>query len=163
MRYFKLPPQPKRHATGRAGEGSRTLVNSLEGYSSTVELHPRQKSTPIALPNCVHIAVIFWPSPLTSFSNVSPLVFCDYCGMVRREIAMGGAGFEPAKAMPSDLQSDPFDRSGNPPSCTCDACRPKLAFIEMPPHRLTTTKHTRAPCVFPGKTKGFPLRASGGT
>ena len=28
---------------------------------------------------------------------------------------MGGAGFEPAKAVPSDLQSDPFDRSGNPP------------------------------------------------
>jgi hypothetical protein len=26
-----------------------------------------------------------------------------------------GAGFEPAKAMPSDLQSDPFDRSGTPP------------------------------------------------
>ena len=31
---------------------------------------------------------------------------------------MGGAGFEPAKAMPSDLQSDPFDRSGNPPEIT---------------------------------------------
>ena len=29
---------------------------------------------------------------------------------------LGGAGFEPAKALPSDLQSDPFDRSGNPPS-----------------------------------------------
>ena len=26
-----------------------------------------------------------------------------------------GAGFEPAKAMPSDLQSDPFGRSGTPP------------------------------------------------
>lgn len=26
-----------------------------------------------------------------------------------------GAGFEPAKAVPSDLQSDPFDRSGIPP------------------------------------------------
>ena len=26
-----------------------------------------------------------------------------------------GAGFEPAKAKPSDLQSDPFDRSGIPP------------------------------------------------
>jgi len=26
-----------------------------------------------------------------------------------------GAGFEPAKAEPSDLQSDPFDRSGTPP------------------------------------------------
>ena len=28
---------------------------------------------------------------------------------------MAGAGFEPAKAEPSDLQSDPFDRSGTPP------------------------------------------------
>jgi hypothetical protein len=31
---------------------------------------------------------------------------------------VGSAGFEPAKAVPSDLQSDPFDRSGNsPPRC----------------------------------------------
>ena len=30
-------------------------------------------------------------------------------------IRLGSAGFEPAKAMPSDLQSDPFDRSGNSP------------------------------------------------
>lgn len=28
---------------------------------------------------------------------------------------MVGEGFEPSKALPSDLQSDPFDRSGNPP------------------------------------------------
>lgn len=28
---------------------------------------------------------------------------------------MGSEGFEPSKALPSDLQSDPFDRSGNPP------------------------------------------------
>jgi hypothetical protein len=34
---------------------------------------------------------------------------------------MGGAGFEPAKALPSDLQSDPFGRSGNPP--VNSACR----------------------------------------
>ena len=33
---------------------------------------------------------------------------------------MGGAGFEPAKALPSDLQSDPFDHSGNPPGCAVD-------------------------------------------
>ena len=26
-----------------------------------------------------------------------------------------GAGFEPAKAVPSDLQSDPFGHSGTPP------------------------------------------------
>jgi hypothetical protein len=29
---------------------------------------------------------------------------------------VGEAGFEPAKAVPSDLQSDPFGRSGIPPS-----------------------------------------------
>ena len=28
-----------------------------------------------------------------------------------------GEGFEPSKAEPSDLQSDPFDRSGTPPHC----------------------------------------------
>jgi hypothetical protein len=28
-----------------------------------------------------------------------------------------GGGFEPPKAEPSDLQSDPFDRSGTPPKC----------------------------------------------
>ena len=27
-----------------------------------------------------------------------------------------GEGFEPSKAEPSDLQSDPFDRSGTPPT-----------------------------------------------
>ena len=36
---------------------------------------------------------------------------------------MGGEGFEPSKALPSDLQSDPFDHSGNPPvpsqNCKC--------------------------------------------
>ena len=29
-----------------------------------------------------------------------------------------GEGFEPSKAEPSDLQSDPFDRSGTPPNGT---------------------------------------------
>ncbi len=31
-----------------------------------------------------------------------------------------GEGFEPSKAVPSDLQSDPFDRSGTPPNETTD-------------------------------------------
>ena len=31
-----------------------------------------------------------------------------------------GEGFEPSKAEPSDLQSDPFDRSGTPPKRTRD-------------------------------------------
>ena len=33
---------------------------------------------------------------------------------------MEGEGFEPSKAVPSDLQSDPFDRSGTPPNETRD-------------------------------------------
>ena len=31
-----------------------------------------------------------------------------------------GEGFEPSKAEPSDLQSDPFNRSGTPPNETAD-------------------------------------------
>jgi hypothetical protein len=30
-----------------------------------------------------------------------------------------GGGFEPPKAEPADLQSDPFDRSGTPPLTRC--------------------------------------------
>ena len=33
----------------------------------------------------------------------------------KNEISVGAVGFEPTKAEPSDLQSDPFDRFGNPP------------------------------------------------
>ena len=49
---------------------------------------------------------------------------------------MGGAGFEPAKALPSDLQSDPFDRSGNPPCLSSDLSRfqPGLVHIGRPTH-----------------------------
>jgi hypothetical protein len=33
-----------------------------------------------------------------------------------------GEGFEPSKAEPSDLQSDPFDRSGTPPRNQAGYC-----------------------------------------
>jgi hypothetical protein len=33
-----------------------------------------------------------------------------------------GGGFEPPKAEPSDLQSDPFDRSGTPPEMQASNC-----------------------------------------
>ncbi|KGJ88185.1 hypothetical protein ND16A_2544 [Thalassotalea sp. ND16A] len=32
-----------------------------------------------------------------------------------------GGGFEPPKAEPSDLQSDPFGHSGTPPRYNCNA------------------------------------------
>ena len=59
-----------------AGDGNRTHVISLEGWSSTIELHPQI---------------------LLKFKMVE------------------GGGFEPPKAEPADLQSDPFGRSGTPP------------------------------------------------
>jgi hypothetical protein len=43
------------------------------------------------------------------------------CRSLRR--AMAGAGFEPAKAEPADLQSAPFDRSGTPPKGSSIAIR----------------------------------------
>jgi hypothetical protein len=58
-----------------AGDGNRTHVISLEGWSSTIELHPQ----------------------IFLFKMVE------------------GGGFEPPKAEPADLQSDPFGRSGTPP------------------------------------------------
>ena len=39
-----------------------------------------------------------------------------------------GDGFEPSKAEPADLQSDPFDRSGTPPHLVARFLRTK-AFL----------------------------------
>ncbi len=39
-----------------------------------------------------------------------------------RNQVLEGEGFEPSKAEPSDLQSDPFDRSGTPPEKQAGYC-----------------------------------------
>jgi hypothetical protein len=61
-----------REKSGGAGDGNRTHVTSLEGWSSTIELHP-----------------------------LGELV--------------GRRGFEPLKAVPTDLQSVPFGHFGISP------------------------------------------------
>ena len=38
---MRLPVPPPRHFTNGAGDGNRTHVTSLEGWGSTIELHPR--------------------------------------------------------------------------------------------------------------------------
>ena len=43
-----------------------------------------------------------------------------------------GAGFEPAKASPADLQSAPFNNSGTPPYRMCDAGNGE-AFANLKP------------------------------
>ncbi len=53
------------------------------------------------------------PSSIAWKATALPLSYTRNTVVVIRK--MGGTGFEPVKALPSDLQSDPFDRSGNPP------------------------------------------------
>jgi hypothetical protein len=45
----------------------------------------------------------------------------------KQQTLVEGEGFEPSKAEPSDLQSDPFDRSGTPPNRTRDYANQLLA------------------------------------
>src|ERR1700686_68198 len=45
-----------RESDRSAGEGNRTLVSSLEGYSSTIELHPR---APVKLTRLAYAAKFF--------------------------------------------------------------------------------------------------------
>ena len=72
---------------------------------------------------------------------------------------MGGAGFEPAKAVPSDLQSDPFDRSGNPPSSM-------VQYLEIVAGISLSDQYLFALQDFPSARVGeiyILVRASGGT
>ena len=108
----------------RAGDGNRTHVACLEGRYSTIELHPRGTSSPGRVGDrsadggsevrrgagSRRVAVRFG---LNSSKGASP---------GRR--GMGGAGFEPAKAMPPDLQSGPFSHLGiHPVSDDPSRCR----------------------------------------
>jgi hypothetical protein len=47
-------------------------------------------------------------------AEVLPL---NYTRWIKIYKLVEGGGFEPPKAEPSDLQSDPFGRSGTPPKC----------------------------------------------
>ncbi len=44
------------------------------------------------------------------------------------DLVVGGGGFEPPKASPTDLQSAPFDRSGIPPFFSCEKKEPMDGF-----------------------------------
>src|SRR6266436_7827453 len=93
-----------------AGEGNRTLVISLEGFCSTIELHPP--------------SVYETPSPMSAAE-----VPCQ----------LGGGGWIRTNvgARPTDLQSAPFNRSGTPPNETADCawfsqdCQCSLARISL--------------------------------
>ena len=122
----------------KAGDGNRTHVACLEGRYSTIELHPRFRRRPNRRPKELiagHKGRLSFMSQVSSAmvrisSGLRPpsqsFILSQFCGNYHRSepgrvteshpirigIDMGGAGFEPAKALPPDLQSGPFGRLG---------------------------------------------------
>ena len=100
MGRFELPtsPLPRECSTPElhgqnfirfgAGEGNRTLVISLEGFCSTIELHP--------------------PLKVAILQNITT-------DASRQSNDGGGRRIRTFEAFATDLQSAPFDRSGIPP------------------------------------------------
>src|SRR5574340_711952 len=128
------PHGQKPKQTG-AGEGNRTLVVSLEGFCSTIELHPRTPASNF-----------MGPAAGTACANRTPAIaskFTEQINMVE------GEGFEPSKAEPSDLQSDPFDRSGTPPNETCNYVGFLIPCQSLPGGSGTRPRRT-------GMLPGFP-------
>src|ERR1700756_2515228 len=89
-----------------AGDGNRTHVASLEGWSSPIELHPQVATTetdPLPLPGHAFLA----------FSSARcapvPMLHLGLLALVE------GVGFEPTKTYVADLQSAAFNRSATPP------------------------------------------------
>jgi hypothetical protein len=110
--------------TLKAGRGNRTLVFSLEGYCSTIELHPQDRATPhVAIPGgraglatAADLVVI----PLNRGNDVledqSPTAIPRRPPRARGHAWQWGVQDSNLRRKnPSDLQSDPFDRSGNSP------------------------------------------------
>ena len=98
---------------GGAGDGNRTHVYSLEGCRSTIELRPRGVVfLMVRDPESASHPRTRAHEPRGPMQR--EMLWRDMPG-VRVEGLVGRAGFEPAKALPSDLQSDPFGRSGTSP------------------------------------------------
>src|SRR5215213_6699681 len=87
-----------------AGEGNRTLVISLEGFCSTIELHPPDSH--------VH------PSSRPHFRRRTSRRRFPPHSVLRGVRRLGGGGWIRTNvgARPTDLQSAPFSRSGTPPA-----------------------------------------------
>ena len=133
-----FPPRPDCPPQVKAGDGNRTHVACLEGRYSTIELHPRFRRRPSRRPEELvagHKGRSSFMAQVSSAmvrisSGLRPpsqsFILSQFCGNYHRSepgrvieshpipvgINMGGAGFEPAKALPPDLQSGPFGRLG---------------------------------------------------
>ena len=124
----------------KAGRGNRTLVFSLEGYCSTIELHPRRASQ--------------GGRAKPSNQNEDSAAQSGCRGRLPRQ-DWGVQDSNLRRHKPSDLQSDPFDRSGNSPffsrflgESECVVCRMRRYWkfesagvlrLLLPAHRRATS------------------------
>ena len=101
-----------RHAGVGAGEGNRTLVVSLEGFCSTIELHPRASIQVSGIRYQVSGIRTAPGTDLAATRGPSFHLIPDTSLLIPEMVE--GEGFEPSKAEPTDLQSVVFDRSTTP-------------------------------------------------
>ena len=80
-----------------AGEGNRTLVISLEGFCSTIELHPLNDEPPYGNP----------PDHLTRTAPAKTVT--------AKNLWWRGLDSNQRRRKPTDLQSAPFSHSGTSP------------------------------------------------
>ena len=110
-REFRAVARLRRHGRvsgWEAGRGNRTLVFSLEGYCSTIELHPRRTTAGSSRREPGHTGLVCWAGVLgwhLGAWHLGP----------RHTGQWGVQDSNLRRNNPSDLQSDPFDRSGNSP------------------------------------------------
>ena len=106
LHAYKWASQPPHHTVVSSNALPTT---GLEPVTSSL---PRKCSTAWAMWACPTTLSGWWES--NPHHQLGRLRFYHWTTPANRLI-VEGAGFEPAKAEPSDLQSDPFDRSGTPP------------------------------------------------
>ena len=121
----------------RAGEGNRTLVFSLEGCCSTIELHPllsvcqsrvvgkpRSRVRPHSPTICfrsVENSLAGFDKALETSSACGQVDNCPYSLPIWFRFANGRCRIRTCETEVTDLQSVPFNHSGIPPSIRAEA------------------------------------------
>ena len=102
-----------------AGEGDRTLATGLEGRGSTTELHPQVLIILYFIFLLIFLERVkgIEPSQPAWKAGALPLSYTrEY--FICFTLVVVESGFEPLKALLTDLQSAPFGHSGTPPYIT---------------------------------------------